>query len=209
MSEDELRGQIAQLQQDKQTLQNQQRQLQTDKQTLQQQLQAQNVTVQDAQARMNEPLFANFAQVHQQHMNDVQRQLELQNTVASVHTFDGLSEKFFKKWMKDLERVWLHHKNDQMMRCVIFQTVKDLAADYWSDVTAKSPHITWDDAKKGFLTRFSPYVNADIAKEKLKGIKQHKNEELYAFANRIGDLAKDAYDATIREKEPCNRANSH
>ena len=173
--------------------------LQAGKVQLEQKVAQQEDTIAQAQATMKEPLFMQFANIHQQHMSEVQRQLQLQSAVSSTHTFDGLSEKYFKKWLKDMDRLWLAHKDDLFMRCVIFKTVKDLAADYWADVTTKTPTISWNDARDGFMSRFSTFVSADIAKDKLKNIKQHKGEELYAFAQRIGDLAKQAYEESVRD----------
>ena len=87
-------------------------------------LQQSAVELQTANAKANEPLFSQFAVTHKEHMTEVQRQFEVSNIVASLHTFDGLSKKFFKKWLKDLDRVWLHYTEDLFMRMVIFRTVK-------------------------------------------------------------------------------------
>ena len=150
----------------------------------------------EAHARAQEPLFAQFAEAHKKHMSDVHRQLELQNIVSTCHTFDGLSEKYFRKWVKDLDRVWGHHGDNLLMRQVIFRTSKELAADFWSDKTAKEPSITWPEARIALFERFSNFASAELAKDKLKNIQQRRGEELYSFAQRITDFAKEAYSST-------------
>jgi len=130
-------------------------------------------------------------------MQDFARQLDTNDLVSGIHVFSGNCAKSFRDWMRDLDRIYIDHDGDNyFMRRLVTRTVRDLAADFLADIKRNAAALlTWEEIRAEFYNRFSNYVDAQIAQQKLKKLKQERKQGLHSFAQCIQDTAREAYTA--------------
>ena len=128
-------------------------------------------------------------------MQGLTRQLDTNDVASSIPVFSGGSAQNFREWMRCLDRTYVDHENDHcFMRKLISKTTRDLAADYYADLKRDNDNdLTWPETRNAFCERFSNYVDAQIAQQKLKKLKQERKQGLHSFAQSIQDTAREAY----------------
>ena len=145
-----------------------------------------------------DPHLIYYAKLGGEFVQNISRQLETNDLVATIHHFDGQNRDSFRKWRKDLCRAALENNpvDDLYMRKLVSRTVKDTASDFWSEIRTQNPAITWAEIQTAFDTRFRTFVDAQLAKQKLPRLRHEKRETLHSFAQRIVDTAREAYTDT-------------
>ena len=145
-----------------------------------------------------DPHLIYYAKLGGEFVQNISRQLETNDLVATIHHFDGQNRDSFRKWRKDLCRAALENNpvDDLYMRKLVSRTVKDTASDFWSEIRTQNPAITWAEIQTAFDNRFRTFVDAQLAKQKLPRLRQEKRETLHSFAQRIVDTAREAYTDT-------------
>ena len=136
-----------------------------------------------------------YMELNNDFMQGLARQLDTNDIVSTIHTFSGNSARSFRDWMRGLDRIYVDHEGDHaFMRRLVTRTVQDLAADFYADLKqdAEAP-LTWAQTREAFYERFSDYVDAQIAQQKLKKIKQERKQGLHSFAQKVLELAREAY----------------
>ena len=79
--------------------------------------------------------------------------------------------------MRCLDRTYVDHENVHcFIRRLISKTTRDLAADCHADLK-KDNDLTWAETRNAFCERFSNYVEAQIAQQKLKKYNKNGNKD--------------------------------
>ena len=136
-----------------------------------------------------------YMQLNSDFMQNLSRQLTTNDTASLIPVFSGGSAKQFREWIKTLDRIYIDHENDhKLMSQLIFKTTRDLAADFYADLKrdAENP-LTWPEIRDAFYARFSNYVDAQIAQQTLKNLKQERKQDLHCYAQKIMETAREAY----------------
>lgn len=123
----------------------------------------------------------------------------LQTAIASVPRFSG-STKAFKTWIKAVEHASAGVEGGEAERTIVRKvltqrTADGAVADYLLRLAVEHPQFTWPEYKQELTTRFGEVVDKAYAKSVLRKCKQKADESVYVYAERILDLAQDAYTA--------------
>lgn len=126
-------------------------------------------------------------------------------TAISIAPFTGSdgSHPTVNQWFRELGRAKLKMPvaNDEAMLTLAKQSVTHTAADFMVAKLTETPQITWQQLKAAFRTRFHSEAEASIAKQKLKKLKQGKQESVRNFVEKIRELLAEAYsDQEIAEE---------
>ena len=150
-----------------------------------------------------DPHLLYYAKLGGECVQNISRQLETNDFVATIHHFEGQNRTSYRKWRKDLARAALENNpvDDIYMRKLVSRTVKDTASDFWSELRTQNPGITWSEIQTAFDNRFRTFVDSQLAKQKLPRLRQEKRETLHSFAQRILDTAREAYTDTQIARE--------
>ena len=132
--------------------------------------------------------------VFSNNMKALQLELRAQGLVKEIRNFEGEGSRRFTNWLKDMERVGKSvGADDERMRALALQTLQGTAASFLLRKIRDNAAITWEQVKTALKKRFSDLGDTDIAKQALRGLRQHKGESVENFAQRIMDFAEDAY----------------
>ena len=128
-------------------------------------------------------------------MQGLTRQLDTNDVLNGMHVFSGSSAQTFRDWMRDLDRVYIDHPNDHaFMRRLVTRSVRDSAADFLADTKRdNNDPLTWPQIRAHFYERFNNYVDAQVAEQKLKKLRQERKQGLHNFAQIILDTSREAY----------------
>ena len=139
--------------------------------------------------------FLQYMHLNTEFMSGINRQLETSEIVSQIHTFNGNNAASYRLWMKHLRRAALERQphDDLYMRKLVSRTVKDSASDFWTEIRTENPDITWTEIQASFRERFSNYVDAQIALQKVTKLKQERKQTLHYFAQKIIETAREAY----------------
>ena len=135
-----------------------------------------------------------YMQLNSDFMQSLTRQLTTNDTASGIPIFSGGSAKQFREWIKTLDRIYIDNTDDIIMSKLISKTTRDLAADFYADLKrdAENP-LTWPETREAFYARFSNYVDAHIAQQTLKNLKQERKQDLHCYAQKISETAREAY----------------
>ena len=139
--------------------------------------------------------FGRYMQHNAECMNSISRHLLTSEVISGIHNFNGNNGNSYKAWMKQLNRASLEKQpvDDEYMRHLISRTISGIAADFWADTRRARPNITWEDIQLVFNERFGNFAISQMALQKLPNLKQEQRETLHAFAQRIIETAREAY----------------
>ena len=136
-----------------------------------------------------------YMQLNSDFMHNLSRQLTANDTASCIPVFSGGNAKQFREWIKTLDRIYIDNQDDHViMGKLITKTTRDLAADFYADLKrdAEAP-LSWPETRDAFYARFSNYVDAHIAQQTLKTLKQERKQDLHCYAQKISETARDAY----------------
>lgn len=147
-----------------------------------------------------DPNIIRYMETNNTFMRGLARHFEANDESKGVPIFSGGSAENFRDWMRCMDRIFVDHPGDHdYMRKIVTKTVRDLAADYFSDLKQENQNnpndLTWPEIRQAFYDRFSNYVDAQIAQQKLKKLKQEKKQGLHSYAQVIKQTANEAYNA--------------
>ena len=131
--------------------------------------------------------FLQYMHLNTEFMSGINRQLETSEIVSQIHSFNGNNATSYRLWMKHLTF------DDLYMRKLVSRTVKDSASDFWTEKRTENPDITWTEIQASFRERFSNYVDAQIALQKVTKLKQERKQTMHYFAQKIIETASEAY----------------
>ena len=119
-----------------------------------------------------------------------------QTLTQNVH-FSG-QPKYFRKWTQDLDRIILSSnvpmaEQSDTYKKVAWSTARGAVAEVITRRAADHPHETWEELKAELKIRFGPTVDSSHASRVLRNQFQKRNESVQSFAERLLDLAEDAY----------------
>ena len=138
------------------------------------------------------------AEVVTQNFRELQYELRLQSLAKQVQPFNGESSRSLRNWMRDMTKIGLTvGSDDEKMKILSLQTLKGGAAEYYSRLLRTNPQITWTEIVNALRARFSDQADQQLAAQKLKRVKQKSGESVQSFAERIIDLAEEAFATVI------------
>ena len=134
------------------------------------------------------------ADVLSQNFRELQYELRLQSLASQVQSFSGQNSRDLRIWIRDMTKIGLTVGNsDEKLKILALQTLKGPAAEYYSRLIRQTPQITWANVLQALRTRFSDYTDQQFALHNLKRIKQNTKESVQNYAERIIDLAEEAF----------------
>lgn len=140
--------------------------------------------------------FTHYMQLNANFMNNISTQLEINDIISKIPTFSGQNAANYRAWRKQLLSAASEHDpvDDALMRKLVSRTVTESASDFWQEIKRANPNITWAEIQTAFRDRFANFVDRQIALQKLTKLKQEKKQTLHSFANKIVEIAREAYD---------------
>lgn len=119
-----------------------------------------------------------------------------------VTKFDGsANEKLFARWLSDMQRLRsLHSLSDADMRLISIASITGIAADYLASMIRETPEITWINLQTNMKSQFSNLNDEDAARNRLKLVKQEKDDSLAVFGQKLLTLADMAFSQAERRQ---------
>ena len=129
-----------------------------------------------------------------QNFRELQYELQIAGLSSQVKQFTGEGGRNLRAWMRDMTKVGLTLGNDQeKMKVLALQTLKGPAADFYSRLLRQRPQATWAEILQALKSRFSDQTDEQFAQQRLKRLKQNTGESAQNFAERIVDIAEEAF----------------
>lgn len=125
------------------------------------------------------------------------------NQVISI--FEGDPGKF-KQWIKDIVKyAKMHDMNNEDIPKIAYVTCKGSVGDfikrYLTEIEASGELPSWNDLKQFLKNRFAEITDSQHALAIMREMRQNSNESLQIFAERILQVAEDAYTSENLEHE--------
>lgn len=134
------------------------------------------------------------AQMIHQGFKDIQFELRIKSLATQVKSFSGEGARNLRTWMRDMAQVGLTVNNDdEKLKVLAIQTLRGPAAEFYSRLLRRNPAITWAAVLAALRERFSDLTDVQYALQRLKRVKQNAGESVQTFAERIIDLAEEAF----------------
>ena len=125
---------------------------------------------------------------------DLQLEMRAGRLGARITDFSGESSRRFSDWLRDVERVGAAAEaTDPLMRAIVCQSLKGAAAEFFARVMREQPQATWAELRQLLVAQYSDASDVHIALQKLRNLKQRKDENVQAFCERVRKLAQEAY----------------
>ena len=123
----------------------------------------------------------------------LQMEMRAQGLVKQIRDFSGEGVKWFRDWLKDMERVGNAIDADgERYKSLALQTLRGPAADFVGWRLEETPNMNWQQLKQQLLRQYSDEGEAHLAVLKLRWLKQAKGESVQNFGERIMSLAGEA-----------------
>lgn len=125
------------------------------------------------------------------------------NQVITI--FEGDPGKF-KQWIKDIEKyAKMSDMNNEDIPKIAYVTCKGSVGDfikrYLTEIEASGELPSWNDLKQFLKNRFAEITDSQHALAIMRKMRQNSNESVQIFAERILQVAEDAYTSENLEHE--------
>ena len=106
----------------------------------------------------------------------------------------GGDPKKFRTWIKEVKkyRVVLGANSD-CTKTIAYQTAEGPVSDFIQRYSQQNDNVPWDNLKRELTTRFAEITDAQHAMYVLRRTKQKAAETVQLFAERLLELAEDAW----------------
>ena len=137
--------------------------------------------------------FANLLENLGEQMAGLSTTMGAQGVAKIITPFDG-DGKNFKEWIKNIEKYSLLTRvpNDQV-KMVAYQSSKGPVSDFLKRYLEANPQHTWLQVKTELTARFSEVTDPQHALMLLRKVKQRQGENVQVYAERLLNLAEDAF----------------
>ena len=130
----------------------------------------------------------------------VTQEIRASSMGRSVRSFSGQGVQKLHDFLKDIERVTLAvTASDDQIRALTLQNVTGVASTFLLKFLTDNKDAGWTSIKKAIKERFSDLADEQVAAQKLRMLRQHKEESVQTFAERIEDIANDAYPSATKD----------
>lgn len=141
-------------------------------------------------------LGRNFDQINNQ-LNGLATAVYTQSVTQIVPMFEGDPKKY-KEWLKAVEKyAKLTNISNNDVPKIAYQTcsgpVGDFIRRYLQEKEEQGRNADWDNLKKHLSSRFADITDAHQAFAVLRKTKQKPNESVQLYAERLLNIAEDAY----------------
>ena len=112
-----------------------------------------------------------------------------------ITDFSGESGRRFADWLRDIERniATTPGATDDVIRVMVCLTLKGAAAEFFARIVTENPDATWAQLRTLLRAQYCDEADRHIALQKLRLLRQKKDENVQAFCERIRKMAKEAY----------------
>ncbi|MEW8547733.1 MAG: hypothetical protein AB2693_29850 [Candidatus Thiodiazotropha sp.] len=119
--------------------------------------------------------------------------VQAQSVAAIVPRFDGTPTKF-KAWIKALSKYgMLTACDDEKLKLLALQTSEGPLSDYIHRWLSANQDRPWADLRTELQSRFAEVIDKSYALGLLRRIRQEKDENVQIYAERLLNLAEDAF----------------
>ena len=116
-----------------------------------------------------------------------------QGISSAVPTFEGRPD-MFKNWIKNIEKyAILTNADDNQHKLIAYQSSAGTVSDFIQRYMRDHAQATWGDLKTDLAQRFAEVTDSQHAFMLLQKLKQNPGESVQIFAERLLNLAEDAY----------------
>ena len=130
----------------------------------------------------------------QNSFQQLQMELRAGRLGREITKFNGEGYKKFRQWLNDMERYRTAlNAGDNATLSMCFESLRGTAADFLTRTIQQNPNITWQNFRQLMVGQYSDISDAHIALQTLRKIKQRSGESVQGFAERIRQLADEAY----------------
>lgn len=131
-------------------------------------------------------------------LKDVVQEIRIQSLTKHVRQYHGEGSAKFTNWLTDMDQLATTCDSERM--CVLATlTLGGMAGTYTARVIQENPGIQWADLRKKLRERFSE-VDAYMARERCRRLRQNKGESVQNFGERLLAAAREAFD-NVNEPE--------
>ena len=128
----------------------------------------------------------------------VTQEIRASSMGRSIRTFSGQGIQKLHDFLKDVERITLAvNASDEQVRALTLQSVTGVASTFLLKYLTDHKDANWDSIKKAIKERFSDLADEQVAAQKLRTLHQNKEESVQTFAERVEDVASDAYPTAV------------
>ena len=120
--------------------------------------------------------------------------IKTQGVFQDISPFFG-DQKFYKSWIKSIDKhATLNNLDEDHIKKVAYQTSRDAVSDFLERYLAEHQDASWNQVKAELSARFSAISDKQHAFLLLHQIRQKKDENVPVYAERVYNLAVQAYD---------------
>lgn len=139
------------------------------------------------------PVPGNLGQITNS-FQQLQMELRAGRISREITKFNGDGYKKFRQWLNDIERYRTAlNAGDDATLAMCFESLRGSAADFLTRTVQQNPNVTWQQFRALMVGQYSDVSDAHIALQTLRKIKQKPGESIQGFAERIRQLADEAY----------------
>jgi hypothetical protein len=135
-----------------------------------------------------------FLETLSEGLGELQVEMRAMNLSRNIRIYSGGSD--FKGWVKDMEKAGaLVQMNDNRMKMLALQTLAGSAADFCVRFLKTHNNCSWDELTEAMAERYCDTADVQVARMRLRQLVQEKGEPVQLFADKIIELASEAYTA--------------
>ena len=129
-------------------------------------------------------------------IHDLKVELRAMGLANCVKDFSGESSEGLKIWLKQMEKAGAAVAMEaSRMKMLALQSLTEPASTFCTRYLKSNPGCDWADLKQAMWDRYSDPADKQLALLKLKRATQGSSESVQNFADRLIELAEDAYEA--------------
>ena len=120
--------------------------------------------------------------------------IKTQGVFQDISPFFG-DQKFYKSWIKSIDKhATLNNLDEDHIKKVAYQTSRNAVSDFLERYLAEHQEASWNQVKAELSARFSDISDKQHAFLLLHQIRQKRDENVPVYAERVYNLAVQAYD---------------
>ena len=127
----------------------------------------------------------------------ISHELQSQGTISKLQNFSASPNSDVRAWIASVNK---HNAilglNDENKKRVLYATAAGPVSQFLTRYIRENENATYNDLSRELIARFST-LNTHTAIQTLKNIRQHENENMQCFYERLQELADIAYKPDI------------
>lgn len=113
--------------------------------------------------------------------------------VLIPHRYEGDPRKF-REWIKQIEKyAFMTELDANKVKLIAYKTSTGPVSDFIERYITTNPNNSWNQLKAELTMRFAEISDSEQALKMLREIKQHRDENVQCYAERLLSLATEAF----------------